>query len=236
MGYYDYYADRKVSFAARTMQNYFVKMIVTALEKRINPNDAVLEIGAGNGRLADALSKKFKYKGYEPGPALAEALRKRGIPVVEKRVPPLEEPDASQNAVITFHVLEHLKDFDAVTIFLAEIRRVLKPGGTVMIICPDYLDWKNVFFDFDYSHNYITTSNRLHQLVRDAGLVIDERKYLYGSLSFFPGFFLNTLVKLLFMPFELVRGDVSFEIKGFWRARYLFTRAIFVTCRKETGA
>lgn len=236
MGYYDYYADRKVSFAARSMQNYFVKMIVAALEKRINPNDTVLEIGAGNGRLADALSKKFNYTGYEPGPALAESLRKRGISVVEKRVPPLEEPDASRNAVLAFHVLEHLKDFDAVTLFLAEIRRVLKPGGTAMIICPDYLDWKRVFFDFDYSHNYITTSNRLHQLVRDAGLVIDYRKYLYGSLSFFPGFFLNTLVKLIFMPLELIRGDIAFEIKGFWRARYLFTRAIFITCRKETDA
>ena len=105
-----------------------------------------------------------------------------------------------------------------------------------MIICPDSLDWKRVFFDFDYSHNYITTSNRLHQLVRDARLVIDKREYLYGSVSFFPGFFLNTLVKLFFLPLELIRGDIAFEIKGFWRARYLFTRAIFVTCHKDANA
>jgi len=236
MGYYDYYADRKVSFAAKAMQRYFIAMITKALEKRIKKNDSVLEIGAGNGLLAEALSKQFAYTGYEPGPALAENLRKRGISVVEKRVPPLEEKNGTCDALLAFHVIEHLGDFEAVTEFMAEIRRVLKKGGTALLICPDYLDWKRVFFDFDYSHSYITTSNRVHQLVRDAGLVIDERKYLYGSLPFFPGFFLNTLVKLCFLPLELIRGDVAFEIKGFWRARYLFTRAIFVACRKETDA
>lgn len=45
-------------------------------------------------------------------------------------------PDASADAVYHSHVLEHI-DHDAVPGFLAEIHRVLKPGGVHRIVVPD---------------------------------------------------------------------------------------------------
>jgi SAM-dependent methyltransferase len=46
-------------------------------------------------------------------------------------------PDASIDAVVHSHVLEHL-DRAAVPAFLQEIRRVLKPGGVHRIAVPDF--------------------------------------------------------------------------------------------------
>lgn len=45
-------------------------------------------------------------------------------------------PDASADAVYHSHVLEHI-DHDAVPGFLAEVRRVLKPGGVHRVVVPD---------------------------------------------------------------------------------------------------
>lgn len=45
-------------------------------------------------------------------------------------------PDGSADAVYHSHLLEHL-DRDAVPGFLAEVRRVLKPGGVHRIVVPD---------------------------------------------------------------------------------------------------
>lgn len=45
-------------------------------------------------------------------------------------------PDASVDAVYHSHMLEHI-DHDAVPGFLAEVRRVLKPGGVHRIVVPD---------------------------------------------------------------------------------------------------
>lgn len=47
---------------------------------------------------------------------------------------PLPFPDASFDTVLSFQVFEHVEDPDR---YLAEVRRVLAPGGTLMLVTPD---------------------------------------------------------------------------------------------------
>lgn len=49
---------------------------------------------------------------------------------------PLPFPDASIELVYSSHTIEHVRD-DAVARLLAEVRRVLRPGGGIRITCPD---------------------------------------------------------------------------------------------------
>src|SRR3546814_14320183 len=47
---------------------------------------------------------------------------------------PLPYPAASFDVVLSFQVIEHVLDDDA---YLREARRILKPGGTLVVLTPD---------------------------------------------------------------------------------------------------
>jgi SAM-dependent methyltransferase len=173
---------------------------------------------------------------YEPSPSLARALREKGVTVREACAPPLLEPDCSQQAVIALHVLEHVRDGNEALHFFAEASRVLAPGGIFFVISPDYNDMGKLFFDVDYTHGYVTTPNRLSQLARDAGFVIDKRKFLYGAVPAFPGLLLNLIVKALFFFSRCLRENTCFEIRGIAKLEYLFSRAVVFICRKPVSA
>ena len=51
-------------------------------------------------------------------------------------VPPLKFDDNSIDFVVTFQVIEHIKDDEK---FVQEIHRVLKPGGKLILTTPNIL-------------------------------------------------------------------------------------------------
>lgn len=81
---------------------------------------------------------------------------KKGIPF----------PDQSVEGVYHSHLLEHL-DFDVAPIFLAEVKRVLKPGGVHRIVVPD--------LEFE-TRRYLES---LDQAVTGTGTVTDHELNLH---------------------------------------------------------
>ena len=97
----------------------------------------LLEVGCGEGRGIDRVISKVK--SYSAIDKIKEAidLLKRRYPAsnfVAGNLPPLPYPDGSFDSVITFQVIEHIKDD---TLFLKEIYRVLKPGGIALVTTPN---------------------------------------------------------------------------------------------------
>lgn len=94
-----------------------------------------LDVGCGTGEhLKSAASRGLKAYGVEPAPAMREVAR-RNVPgaVVEDGVATkLPFPDAQFDAVIMIEVLRYLHPTD-VEKALAEARRVLRPGGTLLV-------------------------------------------------------------------------------------------------------
>lgn len=92
----------------------------------------VLEIGAGAGANLDFLRREVHWIGIEPNPFAHEFLRERTRALAlsaELHVAPAERlpvADASVDAVVCSLVLCTVHD---VATTLAEVRRVLKPGG-----------------------------------------------------------------------------------------------------------
>ncbi len=86
-----------------------------------------LEVGVGSGRFAGPLGIRL---GVEPAPAMAALARDRGIEVIDARGEQLPFGQASIDAVLMVTTICFLADVDAA---LAEIRRVLVPGGCVVI-------------------------------------------------------------------------------------------------------
>ncbi len=111
----------------------------------LQPNDYLIDVGCGSGRLAFALARSpwrdsIRYLGIDIVPAMLEfAAQKCRQPrwrfelVTEPRIP---EGDGVAEMVCFFSVFTHLMQEESF-LYLEEARRVLKPGGRIVA---SYLD------------------------------------------------------------------------------------------------
>ena len=51
---------------------------------------------------------------------------------------------------------------------------MLRPGGVVFVVVPDYLKERTFFWDVDYTHNFVTTERRVRQLFNDHGFAVER--------------------------------------------------------------
>ena len=95
----------------------------------------VLDAGCGAAPLTAALRDRGALvSGFDASPAMLEIARERLGPDVDLRVAdlaaPLPYPDAAFDDVVCSLVLHYLRDWSAP---LAELRRVLRPGGRLVL-------------------------------------------------------------------------------------------------------
>jgi 2-polyprenyl-3-methyl-5-hydroxy-6-metoxy-1,4-benzoquinol methylase len=137
----------------------------------------VLDIGCGSGFYLAALREAgWDGEGIEPGETAAQFARKHcGLPVHNSNA---EEAlaacrDGSFDLVTMWHVLEHLPDPAKA---LAEVRRILRPGGTLMLEVPNFSSIWSVLFRSRWAaleaprHFFQFTPETLARTIRGAGL------------------------------------------------------------------
>ena len=96
----------------------------------------VLDVGAGTGALTrERVARGATVVAVEPSPDFTRALRSRfpQIEVHEARAEELPFADDSFDVVLTVAVLHHVADPDDVRATLAEMVRVTRPGGGILI-------------------------------------------------------------------------------------------------------
>lgn len=99
---------------------------------------AILEIGAAFGTFCEEMRLRKYFKrvvALEPTPSLADILRNKGIETVESNYENADFGKDKFDAIVSFEVLEHLF---SPTDFLKKCRSLLRPGGLIVLTCPNY--------------------------------------------------------------------------------------------------
>ncbi|MEY2635217.1 MAG: hypothetical protein RIS75_1157 [Actinomycetota bacterium] len=151
------------------------------------------EIGAGDGNVAYPLRDRgLAVIAIEPLRQGAETTARAGIHSYWQTLEQLNLPDNSLEAVGIFDVLEHLPQPEVV---LAEIYRVLKPGGVLITTVPAN-QW--LFSDFDTSIGHFLRYSRkgLKDSLDQAGFKNHTIEFLF-FLFVIPAFILRRLPYVL---------------------------------------
>ncbi len=141
------------------------------------PGALVLDVGCGDGRfLALMRDLGWRVRGVEPDPAAAVVARSHVGDVVA--VASLEDAgleDVSADAITLNHVVEHLPDPVAT---LRECRRILRPGGLLVVRTPNARSLGRRWFGEAWlhwdppRHLFVFTPGTLRECLARAGLAV----------------------------------------------------------------
>src|SRR3989344_2355970 len=125
------------------------------LAQYAEPNDKVLDLGCGNGRLLDLLrDKKINYIGVDNSAALITLAQKR-YPAADFRIGDALKISFASNyfdKIYSVAVLHHIPSEELRLEFLEEVKRVLRPGGLLILTVWNLWQWRS----FKYNLKYIT--------------------------------------------------------------------------------
>jgi SAM-dependent methyltransferase len=149
----------------------------------------VWEVGSGSGLVAVELRRRSRdVVAVEPGAGGAETSAKRGVPSFYATLEQLGLPTHSLESVGMFDVLEHLEDRSGM---LHEVRRVLKPGGHLVLTLPalQFL-WSSS--DIAAGHFLRYSKHSIQRELEAAGFTVVRSRYFF-LLTVLPLFFLRAL-------------------------------------------
>jgi 2-polyprenyl-3-methyl-5-hydroxy-6-metoxy-1,4-benzoquinol methylase len=134
----------------------------------------LLDVGSGNGQfLALMRNKGWDIEGQEVDPKAAEtALKTYGINVKIGELKSIGYSCDNFDAVVMSHVIEHVHDPIET---LNECRRILKPGGTLVLVTPNAESFGHRYFKSWYRglepprHLYLFTQKTLQHIAKKAG-------------------------------------------------------------------
>jgi SAM-dependent methyltransferase len=101
-----------------------------------SPDPVIVDVGCGTGATASALGQVGRVVGVDFSPLALKACASRGLgELLRAKAEAIPLASSSVDAIVATDILEHLDDDMAA---LTEFRRILKPGGQVVMTVPAY--------------------------------------------------------------------------------------------------
>jgi SAM-dependent methyltransferase len=122
------------SLPAHVVEHYLAKRTAFVLEHC--PRGSGLDVGCGTGVLAERLALAgYEMTGVDPSEGMLDVLRTRtqGVRAVQGSGTALPFPDDDFDVTLTVAVMHHIADPADVHATLAEMVRVTRPGGAVLV-------------------------------------------------------------------------------------------------------
>jgi ubiquinone/menaquinone biosynthesis C-methylase UbiE len=163
---------------------------------QIEPGESVLDVGCGTGTLAIAAVRRVRgtgsVSGIDASPEMISRARAKaaraGVTVTfdVAGAEALPFPDASFDVVLSTVMLHHLRR-DARAACMREIRRVLAPGGRVLVVDFGVNTGQRGFFAHVHRHGRVHLRD-LVALQTDAGITVADSGNLgFGTLLYVLG-------------------------------------------------
>lgn len=198
----------------------------------VSPLAKVAEIGPGWGAIARVCSERgVLHVGIDANLAIL-----RNIELTRRVcafVPPLPLRTNMFDVVIASHIFEHCSTLATAQELLAELARIVRIDGCIVIVAPDVLWAGRYFWDCDYTHNFATSSRRLSQMFVDQALEVVALEYVFNHLPSLRGYVLGSLIHLL--PYRLIGsqpGSYGYS-EILYRFRTTFSRSVLIIGRKS---
>lgn len=232
MPYYDFWRDKQVTGLGRRLSRLAARHTFEQIGTFAPDFRRVVEIGPGRGAFAGLCHKHgIAYTAVDVNAGLLQALDGNGQ--VCSFVPPLPLRDAVADVAVASHVLEHASGLPQAQAMLAEMRRIVRPGGCVVIVSPDLMWVRNYFWDCDYSHNFPISARRAHQLFLDTGLRVVHLEHVYNHLTGPVGWLVGSLIGR--MPYSIPGAQPTSRLylDRIYKLRMTFSRSVLIIGRRE---
>jgi ubiquinone/menaquinone biosynthesis C-methylase UbiE len=233
MPFYDYYwRNQQVTEIGKRWMERAAQFSLRHIIKYTIPLNNLLEIGPGWGAFAKICNdSKITYTAIDANEGLLNRIEENRR--ICAYIPPIPTSSELWDAVIANHVIEHSSGLPQAQEMLSELSRVVRKGGCVGITSPDYLGYRNLFWDCDYSHNFPTSSRRLYQMFIDQGLEVVYQTYVHNHIKGIKGAIIGYLTQIL--PYRIFGSQPNslFYIDRLYRLRLTFGRLVFIIGRKN---
>ncbi len=193
---YDCYGSDPVSadtpWLLRQVYGYGLRKRTRAVRRHLR-GGRLLDVGCASGNFLIAMRQHpgWALQGVEISPYAAALAREQGLDVFTGTLEEAGHPDEHFDAVTLWDVFEHLHDPVGT---LAEIRRIMKPGGVLVMRVPNADSWDAHLFGRYWAgyepprHTYVFGIRTLRRILQEGGFQILD---LACNIGGYPTFMLS---------------------------------------------
>lgn len=176
---YPYGVDSRLQYwRARMLPHRIEELAFRVMYLKRHVGGRLLEIGCGGGAMLELMANLgWSAEGVDFDQKAVAVARSRGL---EVRLGSVEQQGYADNyfdAVTTSHLIEHVPDPRAL---LLEIKRILKPGGKLVVVTPNGRSSGHALFRRRWRglepprHLHIFNRDALRALTKECGLDVDQ--------------------------------------------------------------
>ena len=158
------YHDIRFSYDPRRAITW--KVLCQYLQRWVEPGEGLLELGAGYGEFSRQIQANPKWA-LDMNPQLAEYWGAAVTPLIQSATSPLPLRTGTLATVFASNFFEHFT-MEHAEIILAEVWRVLRPGGRLVIVQPNFRLEPRRYYD-DYTHKTAYTDGGFRDFLLSLG-------------------------------------------------------------------
>lgn len=207
----------KVRFTYEPRRTSVWSVLAEYLQRWVDPRGELLELGAGYGEFSRAIVAGQKWA-LDINPELVSYWGADVKPVIQSALDPLPIETESLATVFASNFFEHFTLEQGASI-LAEAHRVLRPGGHLIVVQPNFRLEPRRYFD-DYTHRTAYTDNGFRDFLVASGYKIVHAEPRFTPFSMKSGI-------------PVSKGLIQLYLSLPWRP---FAGQFMVVAKKESGS